>query len=131
MSLQTAMVAIKTANTALNALIGTRFSPDTFTQEVTLPAVTFQIISRVPDHAMTPVMVNHHMRVQMDGYAATSVLRTALRTAIVSAFYGYSGSIGGEAIKSILIDSERESVEMLDTVAQAYRISIDFIVDMA
>jgi hypothetical protein len=59
MSLQTALVAIKSANSTLNSLIGTRFSPDILPQEVTLPAVTFQIISRVPESAMTPVIVCH------------------------------------------------------------------------
>jgi hypothetical protein len=131
MSMQTAMVAIKTANAGLNALIATRFHPDMLPQEVVLPAIMFQLISRIPDHAMTPVMVNHHMRVQMDGYASTSADRTTLRSAMVSAFYGYSGSIGGESVKSILIDSERESIEQLDTEAECYRISIDFMVDMA
>jgi hypothetical protein len=67
----------------------------------------------------------------MDGYAATSALRTTLRSAMVGAFYGYySTSIGGEFIKAILIDNEREGVEMIDTDMQAYRISIDFRVDL-
>ena len=126
-----AVVAIKTANTALNTLIGTRFYPDAMPQGVTLPAVRYQVISLVTDDAMTPTIVNRKNRVQMDCYASTSVLRAALRAAVETAFYGYSGSIGGETVKSILIDNEREGIELLDSNTQAYRASIDFKVDLA
>lgn len=132
MSIQTALVAIKTANSTLNTLIGTKFNPDVTPQGTGLPFVSFQVISRPNSSAMGPAIVNYHPRVQIDGYAATSALRTALRSALVGCFYGYSNSsIGGENIKSILIDNERESDEMLDTSTEAYRISIDFIVDLA
>lgn len=131
MSLENALVAIKSANSTLNALIGTRFYPDVCPQQFAMPAVRFQEISYVPSDAMTPVIVNNHYRVQMDGYAATSILRAALRDALVSAFYGYSGSIGGETVKAILIDSERKFVEDLDTEAQSYVVSVDFKVDLS
>lgn len=132
MSIQTALVAAKTANATLQALIGTRFHPDVLPQGVTLPAVCFQVISRPNSNAFTPVIVDYHPRVQMDGYAATSALRTTLRSALVGCFYGYvNASIGGENIKSILIDNERESVEMLGTSTEAFRISIDFRVHLA
>lgn len=129
MSIQTALVAIKTANVTLNTLIGTRFYTDVAPQGTALPFVRFQVISRPNSAAMTPVIVNYHPRVQMDGYAASSALRTTLRTALVGAFYGYRGSIGGEVVKSILIDNEMETNEMLDTSTEAYRIMIDFVVD--
>ena len=131
MSVATALVAIKTANATLNALVGTRFNPDVLPQGVALPAVRFQQISKPNSNAMGPRIVNYHPRVQMDGYAASPVLRSALRLAMVNAFYGYSGTIGGETIKSILIDNERDDVEMLDTNTQAFRVGIDFIVDMS
>ncbi len=130
MSIQTALVAIKTANPTLNTLVGTRFSPDVMPQGVTLPAVTFQVISRPNSNSMGPNIVNYRPRVQMDGYASSSALRTTLRSAMVGAFYGYSGVIGGETIKSILIDNETEMVEQLDTQTQAYRISIDWIINL-
>lgn len=130
MSVQTALVAIKTANSTLNTLVSTRFHPDKMPQKVVFPAVCFQVISRPNTNAFGPAIANYRPRVQMDGYTTTSALRTALRTALVNAFYGYSGTIGGETIKSILIDNERETVEMFDTETEAYRISIDFRVDL-
>lgn len=131
MSIQAALVAIKSANATLNTLVGTRFNPDVLPQGTTLPAVTFQVISRPNANAMGPLIVNSHPRVQMDGYAASSALRTTLRSALVGAFYGYSGSIGGETVKSMVIDNELEGVEMLDTQTQAYRITIDWMMDLA
>jgi len=128
-SIQTALVAIKTANSTLNTLISTRFHPDALPQGVTLPAVSFQVISRPNYNAMGPTLVDYHARVQMDGYASSSINRTTLRSAMVGAFYGFSGSAGGETIKAILIDNEGEDIEMLDTNTQAYRIRIDFTID--
>lgn len=139
MSIQTALVAIKTANVALNALIGTGFHPDVLPQwkpteqaiTAYLPKLRFQVISRPNFNAMGPGIVDYRARVQMDGYATTSALRTTLRSAIKGAFYGYSGTVGGETIKAILLDNEFEGVELLDTNTQAYRITMDFIVDLA
>jgi hypothetical protein len=130
MSIGTALTAIKSANSALNTLIGVRFYPDAFPQEFDLPAVCYQVVSTLPSLAMTPVMVNNRYRVQLDGYAATPVLRSSLRNAMLNAFFGFSGTIGGEAVRSILIDTERMSVEQLNTEAEAYRVSMDFFVDL-
>ncbi len=132
MSVGTALVAIKSANSALNTLIGTRFYPDQLDQGSTFPAVRYQVISGTKDNAMTPVIANNRYRVQMDGYETTSVLRSALRVAMINAFYGYSSaSIGGESVRSILIDNEMEMIEVISTQIIAYRVSIDFRVDLA
>ncbi len=136
------MVAIEAANSALHTLLngtisstssgtGDRFFTDKMPQNVLLPAVRFQVISSVKENVFTPLIANHRNRVQMDGYEATATLRSALRTAIVNAFYGYSGTIGGETVKSILIDNEMEGEELLETNAQVFRTTIDFMVDMA
>lgn len=135
MSLATALVAIKTGNATLNTLISTRFHPDVLPQGVTLPAVRFQMISRVqPDYSFQgrPDLAN--VRVQLDGYAATEVARAALRAAMLGAFVPVStrveGSYGSETILDIRIEGEREGLEMLDTNTQARRISMDLIVNM-
>lgn len=136
MSLQAALVTIKTADSALNTLIGTRFHPDALPQDVTLPCVTFQVISRIDaDETFNSDPTFTLARVQMDGYAATSVLRSALRTALLNCFLmteasGQNGTsmISGKRVQRIRKPRESESTEMLDTNTQAYRISIDFLV---
>lgn len=133
MSVQTALVAIKTANSTLNTLISTRFNPDVLPQNVTLPAVTFQVISRTREHAFQGRPHLSNVRVQLDGYAATSALRTTLRSALIAAFLPttrVSGSWGGETLFDIRFENEIEGTDMLDTQTQAYRITIDLIVDI-
>jgi hypothetical protein len=133
MSVQTAMVAIKTANSTLNTLIGTRFHPDALPQNVTLPAVTFQVISRTREHAFQGRPHLSNTRVQVDGYAATSAARTTLRSALIGAFLPttrVNGSWGGETLFDIRIENEIEGIEQMDTQTQAYRITMDLIVDI-
>lgn len=127
MSIQTALVAIKTANAALNALIGTRFHPDILPQGVVLPCVRFQVVTRPKVYTFGVVPQISHPRVQLDGYAATPALRTALATDIRGAFDMYSSSvaIGGHVIQGILILNEWEGVELVNTSIQAFRISMD------
>ena len=133
MSLQTALVAIKSANATLNNLIGTRSHPNVLPQGVTLPAVRFQEISRVfPDYAFAgrPQLAN--IRVQIDGYAATSALRTTLRTALFGCFLPatrLSGSYGGETLLDLRVIDGHDDVEMLDTTTEAYRVRMDLICD--
>jgi hypothetical protein len=138
-SLQTALVAIKTANSALNTLVGTRFHPDGLPQNIAMPAVCFREISRIRQEGMGYVVANRRPRVQMDGYVkstrsgGTTSVET-MRDALIAAFYGYSGTIGGETIKAIRIDNEIRNpagFEMVDQNTEADRIMIDFIVDMS
>ena len=131
MSLSSALVAIKSANSALNTLIGDRFNPNIRPQESASPSVRYTVISKTNANAMSPVIVNYRARVQMDCYASTSVNRSSLRSAVVTAFYGYAGVIGGETIRSILIDHELEGVESVGQVAEIFVSTIDFIVDFA
>lgn len=140
MSLQTALVAVKTANSTLNTLVGTRFHPDKLPQKTQgqtwaqyLPIVRFQVISRTRSYPFGRRASLSHARVQLDGYAATEAARTTLRAALISAFLPttrVSGSYGGETLQDIRFDNEREGVDMLDTDTAAYRISIDTIVDL-
>ena len=131
MSVQTALVAIKTADSTLNTLIGTRFYPDVLPQTKAFPAVRFQIISRTRGYTFGLVAQLNRPRVQMDGYAASSIDRTTLASAMRGAFMGYrnSSAIGGETIQGIRLDDEEESIEMLDTGTEAYRVRMDFICD--
>jgi hypothetical protein len=134
MSIQTALVAIKTADSTLNTLIGAKLRPDAFERSDTVPMVKFQVISRPrPDYAFAGRPHLSNVRVQLDGYAATAALRAALRTALIGAFLPttrVNGSYGGETILDIRIVNEREGIEMLDTSIEAYHISMDLIVDI-
>ena len=87
MSIQTAIVAMKTADTTLNTLVGQRFRPDVLAQQETLPAVCFQEISRPRDFSFGIALPTlSHPMVLMKAYAATSAARSALASAIRTAF---------------------------------------------
>ena len=123
MSLHTALVAIKTANSTLNTLIWTRFHPDILPQNVTLPAVTFQDISRTRDDtwgvALPPLS---HPSVLMKGYAATSALRSTLASALRAAFTSAtSQTAGGHTVEGMTLENELSGgVELLGTSTEAY-----------
>src|SRR5437868_3700524 len=99
MSYKTALVALKTANMALNTLVGVRFYANWLPQNVAMPCVKFQKISAVTDDAMGPAIVNNKLRIQMDGYVKAvrsggTITIDTLRDALIGTFYGYSGTIG-------------------------------------
>ena len=123
MSLATALVALKTANSTLNTLIGTRFHPDVAPQGQTLPFVVFQDVSRTRDKtfgvALPPLS---HPAVMMKCYAATSVLRSALAAAVLAAFCSTTAvSAGGHTVHGIEVDNELSGgTELLGTSTEAY-----------
>lgn len=129
MSLEAALVTIKSGNNTLNTLIGTRFSPETLGERPTLPAVVYQLISRPREYAMGVPALLAHARVQMDGYAATASARVTLSDAIRKCFDRYKGTASSTVIQDIRIDNEFETIENENTEAQAYRVSFDFIID--
>lgn len=135
MSIGTALVAIKTANGTLNSLIGVKFYPDVLPQDVELPAVRFQEISRTTsDYTMSGRPQTATIRIQLDAYATSAALRTTLRAALNEAFLPdprVSGAWGGETLFDIRPDGGGSMVEMLGTLAQAYRQRFDLICDCA
>ena len=131
MSIETALVAIKTADTTLNELVGTRFHPDGLPQHVAFPCVKFKVIARVPvDRTFNSRVQITEARVQVDGYAASAAGRSALRVAIWDCYELFRGPIGGEVIENIWISLERQGLEMQDTETAAYHIGIDLMVDI-
>jgi hypothetical protein len=126
MSLYSGLVAIKSANSTLNALVASRFYPDVAPQEAELPYIVFQEISRTRDKTWgVPLPALSHTTVMMKCYAATSIARGALVSAVLNAFCSTTQqTIGGATIPGIEIDNEiGGGTEMLDTEIEA-RLSI-------
>jgi len=137
MSLQTALVAMKTANSTLNTLVGTRFHPDALPQAVTLPAIRFQEISKVPAYTYGLASPLWRIGVQMDGYVqsarsgGTAGARATLETAIRGCFTQSSSlTIGGETLQGVYVDSEAEDIEMLDANSEADHVRTTLVVWM-
>jgi len=122
-SLNTALVTMKTANSTLNSLISTRFHPNVAPQGVTLPCIVYDVPTRVREKYFgAPVPRLSHAVVVMKCYAATSVARSALAAAALAAFATYTpATVGSLDIDGIEIDNEVDGgVEMLDTNTEAY-----------
>ncbi len=132
--IQAGLVAIKTANSALAALIGDRFYVDALPPGYKLPAVAFQVISFVPK-AYVFARVGSQIkaaRVQFDGYVTSvrsggNVTRETLASAIRGAFERYNGTIGGVTVQDSFIEGERAGIEQLDTEGEADHVSIDIV----
>lgn len=124
MSIGTALVAIKSADSTLNALIGDRFHPNVLPQGVTLPAAWFQVDDVERFHTFGPSNAVYIATVSVNGFASSAADRTTLASALRGAFgtYGKNASIGGEAIEGIVIESEDDAVEMLGSNVEAYRV---------
>lgn len=137
MSVQTALVAIKTADATLNSLIGTRFHPDALPQTIVLPAIRFQVISRPRSYTFCQVAPLQHVRVQFDCYVKSARTggpsggRETLADAVRSCFIRATPTTaGGEVVQGMLIDNESEDIETLGTSIEADHVRIDVIVHM-
>lgn len=132
-SIQTCVIAIKTANATLNALVGTRFYQDELPQEKGFPCVKFQVISR-PRNAYVFAPVPSQLskpRIQFDGYVQSvrsggTVTRETLASAIRGAFDRYHGTIGGKTVQDVFIADEDEDLVAVDTSTEADHVRIDF-----
>jgi hypothetical protein len=131
MSVQTAMVAVKSANATLQALVGTRFHPDEAEQNTALPNVVFQEIVTTWTYAFGGISQMTHCHIQIDGYATTSANRTILSEAIMGAFDRTQGTFGGETVQDIKLLARRKTKEMTNTNTAAYRVTFDFMVDFS
>lgn len=123
MSLNTALVALKTANSTLNTLVGERFCPDVLPQGVTFPAVRFQELNRQRPYTWgVPLPPLCQSIVLMAAYASSPAARSTLADAIRAVFTSVtSQTAGGETVTGMMIDNEFSGgVEMLDTNVEAY-----------
>lgn len=138
MSIQAAVVALKTADTPMVAMFGARFYENWIPQNMLAgatyyPLAKYQVISRTNDVAFTPVIVNYKTRIQIDIYVKSVrsgglITADAARNVVFAAFFGKSGTYGGETIKAVLLDSEDVDLYMADTNAEADHVRMDFMI---
>lgn len=116
--LEQALHAFLKANAALLALVGTRIYPVMLPQKPTLPALTYQTISTVPDYVLAGPSGLVAKRVQINcwatrewaapGYTDAQNIATAVRNALD----GYSGIWpGGVEIVRAKRDNQHDDFE--------------------
>lgn len=93
---------------AVAALVGTRVYPKILPQSPTLPAITYQRISRVSvaDH-LTGAGSLGRPRVQVDAWASTDAAAETLGAAVKARLNGFKGTVAGEGdVKRIALETE-------------------------
>ena len=100
MTLEEGLYSRLTGYAGLSALIGTRLYPEVLPEGVTLPAVTYQIVSLADtaDAAGGDNLMDTN-RVQLTSYAATKAAAANVDRQIRAAINGYRGSMGTVVIE--------------------------------
>lgn len=110
-----------TTDATLTATLGLRVYPDHLPQSPTLPAVTYQVISRVPTEANTQIF---DVRIQLDCWAATYDAAHALANLVQKSLRFYRQSQGGNLILSIYDANQNDTY---DDTQEIWRVIVDMI----
>lgn len=129
MSVTSALVALVTGNPLVSNLIAARMYPTRLPENVTLPAIKYQVIDTIPNYAHDGDLGWDTVRIQLDMHGATATDAMSVRDAVRSAVTGFRGisdteTIDGIRIASILQDHDPELNqyrEIMDLLVQHRR----------
>lgn len=123
---QSVFTRATSGHAGLSALIGTRCYPDRLPENVTLPAVRYQVVSLPPhsyqDHdGASPDRTRS--RIQMDGFDVSSDKAEALQKQMFLAFEGWSSgtAVGWSFVANRLGD--------YDTSLNRHRVIVEIVID--
>ncbi|MEZ4684198.1 MAG: DUF3168 domain-containing protein [Caldilineaceae bacterium] len=102
-------------------LVTARVYPHKLPQSPTLPAVTYQLVSRVPTEANTELF---DCRVQLDCWSGTYAGATTLAIAVLNALRFYRKGDGGNTLLSIY---DSNYIDDYDDEREIYRVIVDVI----
>lgn len=123
----TYLLAYLNATTALTALIGTRLYPGTLPQSVSLPAVTFKRISRVPVHVRDRRDLLAATRWQFNINGRTYAEVDAVANQLKLTLQAYTRTTAPR-VDRIFIDNERDDDEPAFDDLNYYRRIVDAII---
>ena len=118
-------------NAALTALISTRLNPVRIPQESSFPAVSYQLVSEVPNPTKSGHSRTEFARVQVNAYGLTLASADSVASAIRTAFELVTLPATFNTIKCQTIEFDGELQTADDTAAFAglYQISQDYIIN--
>ena len=118
-------------NAALTALISTRLNPVRIPQESAFPAVSYQLVSEVPNPTKSGHSRTEFARVQVNAYGLTLSSADSVASAIRTAFEVVTLPATFNTIKCQTIEFDGELQTADDTAAFAglYQISQDYIIN--
>ena len=118
-------------NAALTALISTRLNPIRIPQESAFPAVSYQLVSEIPNPTKSGHSRTEFARVQVNAYGITLASTESVASAIRTAFEAVTLPATFNTIKCQTIEFDGELQTADDTAAFAglYQISQDYIIN--
>ena len=118
-------------NAALTALISTRLNPIRIPQESSFPAVSYQLVSEIPNPTKSGHSRTEFARVQVNAYGITLASTESVSSAIRTAFEAVTLPATFNTIKCQTIEFDGELQTADDTAAFAglYQISQDYIIN--
>lgn len=90
-----------TADATVTSLVSTRIYPLRLPQNITLPAIRYQLIQQTSDHNFTGYSEFGYADIQFDAYAATALSAAAIADAIRLAVGFKRGTYGTVYIQSV------------------------------
>jgi hypothetical protein len=131
MSANKIVYSILSNNAALTALISTRLNPVRIPQESSFPAVSYQLVSEIPNPTKSGHSRTEFARVQVNAYGVTLASAESVASAIRTAFEVVTLPATFNTIKCQTIEFDGELQTADDTAAFAglYQISQDYIIN--
>ena len=114
---------------AVTAIVGTRIHAIKLPQNATMPAITYQVVSDIPEYDMEGDAGVSTMRLQVEchdrerqGYDAYNGARV-LGAAVRAALSGFKGTIGSDTIQSLFLINTRS---LHDDGSGIFRAQMDY-----
>lgn len=105
MSLDDAVYTLLKNDATVAALVGTRIYSMYLPEGESLPAITFQQISGVPNYSCDGAVGQRESRYQITGWGVTAVQARALAAAIDAAVSAYGGTVASVTIQAAFVQS--------------------------
>lgn len=111
MSLKTALATKLESISALITLVSTRIYSVAMPQDFTLPAVTFRMVADETERILTGHGGKARTTFEITYYATTDTAAEAGGEIIRKAIDGYSGTIGGVKIQSVIMQTRKDEYD--------------------
>ena len=118
-------------NAALTALISTRLNPIRIPQESSFPAVSYQLVSEIPNPTKSGHSRTEFARVQVNAYGITLASTESVASAIRTAFEAVTlpNTFNNIKCQTIEYDGELQTADDTAAFAGLYQISQDYIIN--
>ena len=118
-------------NAALTALISTRLNPVRIPQESSFPAVSYQLVSEIPNPTKSGHSRTEFARVQVNAYGITLASTESVASAIRTAFEAVTlpNTFNNIKCQTIEYDGELQTADDTAAFAGLYQISQDYIIN--